>query len=357
MSNTSVSTSILRCMEQRSVSARRLPSRTLIIFSALLLALPTAWCQAAPAFSIDGGGELPSTINISTAPGVATFNNEIFTVWCGHNNYIQSSFQATVTSSPTIYTSSISCNSGNTGRIAVTAFTPIGHPTEVYAVGQPLNYDTPYAIKIISSTDGINWQEQSMNLEYYGYPDYSSQGFGMAVLDNQLYFAYLSSYTGTVSVASSTDGENFYWVSTASAYPMVQNPSTWIQSPALYYWVNEFGQGDLYLGYLTTGGEVVVSYSPDGENWTTQIAPGTILKRDLMFVSHNSALYYGGQSYYSEDNLWMAGSYDGYNWPAAVNYGSIMRTSPSAVDFNGYFYDVIAGCCNSNIYGYYANPN
>jgi hypothetical protein len=357
MLNASFLSPILRCVEQQLASIARFPSQIRLTLLVFLVATPMCWSQSAPAFNpIPSGGELSSTsANLSTSPAVITFQSKVYTVWCGYDNYIQSSFQTTPGATPIIYTSSIGCDSGNSGRLAVAEFVVPGVSDEVYVVGQPINYDTPYVTKILSSSDGYTWTENDLNLEYMGSADYTSQGYGLAVLGSNLYLAYLSSSTGTVSVASSSDGLNFYWVTTAATYSMVQNPSTWIQSPALYYWVNEYGQGDLYLGYLSTGGEIVVSYSHDGESWTSQVPSGTILKRDLMFASHNSALYFGGQSYYSADNLWMAGSYDGYNWPAATNYGGVIRTSPAAVDFGGKFYTVWVGCCNSHLYGYYTD--
>jgi hypothetical protein len=358
MSNPSVSSSSLHSVERSAASIVRIPSRILIALSVLLMALPMAWSQAAPSFAISGGNQLSGTLDTLTAPAVTVFNNQILTVWCGPvNQYngapLESSLQGSVTATPTIYSNNDFCEGSTAGRLSVAVFNG-----KIYVTGPPVNsmLPQPYYPTIYTSVDGINWQSSYANLQYNGSVDGSSQGLGLAVFNGQLYLAYLSSSTATVSVASSTDGQNFNWVSTASTYALnpSPNPSNWIQSPALYYWVNEYGQGDLYLSYLTTGGQIVMSYTHDGQNWSTQVAPGTILKGDVMLVSHNSALYYGGQSYYSSNNLWMAGSYDGYTWPAGINYGGIMRTSPSAVDFGGTFYTVWAGCCNANLWRYWA---
>jgi len=319
------------------------------------------WSQAAPYFGPTSGQQLPSTLDINTSPGVTDFDGQILTVWCGNNEYIQSSFQSSPSVAPTtIYTSTIPCSgAGGKGRITVTPFNG-----KVYAMGQALNLSGYNEFTIISSSDGINWTSSLANVTYNGIPDGTfALGFGLYQFQpngtgpQYLYLAYASVDANSpgFSVARSSDGQNFAWQGTVASYSGYSEPEAWDQSPAIYGWLpSEGGTGDLYVAYLTSGAYTVMAHSADGVNWSSQEITTTLLNRDVVLVPHNDALYFGGQSYYSARNLWLAGSYDGVTWPAASNYGSVMRTSPSAVNFNGDFYDVIAGCCNANIWGNWA---
>jgi hypothetical protein len=302
----------------------------------LTLCFQVAWSQAAPPFTISGSIEYSSVINGNTGPGVTEFNGQILTAWCDNSTgHLYSSLQSSPTATPTVYQSSIVCPYAQTGiSLAV-------YNSQVYAASQFLPG------KLAISSDGMNWTGYNLNVTN---DTVFSWGLGIYAFDGQLYLAY-DGQQG-VSVASSSDGINYSFVASVSSYPLNADPSGWLQSPALFQW-----NGVLYVGYLTTGGVVVVGHSTNqnASAWSTQEYTTTILKRDLVLVPHDNALYFAGQSYYSENNLWMAGAYDGVSFPAATNYGGAMSTSPSAVDFNGTFYMVIRSGYGANMWNFYAN--
>ena len=341
-------------------------------FFGLLLALQTAWSQYPPAFypgPSPGGYKTNALIAANTSPGVTQFNGQILSVWCGTNGVVQSMLQAAVTDeSNMIYTSTIPCTgNGGTGRISVAAFNG-----KAYAIGQPLNNGSWRNFTMISSTDGINWTYSAANVTCGVGQDTSlAWGFGLNTFTppngpQELILAYSTTCGGGVggfSVASSTDGVNFTWKAMVSSNLIYEETSPWFQSPAVFYWSpleGAPGNGALYVSYFTTGGYAVVAQSADGVNWSSQdVTYGPHLNRDVMLFSHNLALWYGGQSYYSSDNLWLIGSYDGVNWgsgsqPVSYEYGGIMSTSPSAIDFNGDFYSVWRSCCGNNMWGNYS---
>lgn len=330
---------------------------------ALLFALPMAWSQTAPYFGPTSGQALSGTsANLTTSAGVTEFNNQILIVWCGYGGYIQTAFLTSVSAEPTtIYTSTIACseNESGAGRITVATFTPTGGQPTVYAMGQALNNGTYNDFPIISSTDGIHWTSTLANVTYDGHQDSTfDQGFGLYAFQptvngpTYLYLAYISSFVAGegFSVAQSSDGKNFAWQGLTASYALYSEPETWAQSPAIFWWQTiQGGTNDLYVSYLTTGGHVVVAHSANGVTWSSEETSST-LNRDVMLVTHGDALYFGGQSSDGNKNLWMAGSFDGVTWPATSNYNSIMRTSPSAISFNGDFFDVIVAEANSKLW-------
>lgn len=333
-----------------SFSKQSNSNRIVSILLSILLALcaHTAWSQAAPPFSITGSQQLSAQINGNTSPAVTVFNNQLLTLWCDQQTgNFSSSLQPTPTATPTQYNTGIVClHSGNPVAASGIALTVDTTHNIVYAASELFGFCTGSCSPVLlTSTDGINWSSHIININDLVF----FYGFGIAYFQGQLYFAYVGQ--NGLSVATSTDGVTFAYKSTVSTTYPVEVQSNWVQSPALYVWPTT---GDLYIGYLTNGAYVVVGNTADGTNWNVQEYTTTILKRDLVLVPHGGALYFGGQSYYSENNLWMAGAYDGVSFPAATNYGGVMYTSPSGVDFGGTFYMVIRSGYTAHMWNFYA---
>ncbi len=318
------------------------------MLSTLLLALCpySAWPQAAPPFSISGDMEYGSQATPSTSPGVTVFHNQLVALWCGKApGKFMSFLQSSPTATPSYYSSGISCSNNGTPSAAsgiALAVDPVN--STIYAASQLFSQSFGEPV-LLSSTDGIHWSSHTVTINDLVF----AYGYGIEYFQGELYLAYVGQ--NGLSVATSSDGVNFTYKSSIPSYPLESESSGWLQSPTLYYWTNT---GLLYIGYLTTGSYVVVGHTADGTNWSMQEYTTTILNHDLVLVPHDNALYFGGQSYYSEDTLWMAGAYDGVSFPAATNYGGSMGTSPSAVDFNGTFYMLFKSNFSDYMWNVYA---
>jgi hypothetical protein len=300
----------------------------------------------------------------NTSPGVTIFKNEALIIWCGTGGHVQTVLQEYVGYQGTVNTTSIPCSSGG-GRISVAVL----NGTTAYAIGQPLNNGTYNEFTMLSSSDGINWTSYQASVTYGGSPDGTyAEGFGLAEFTTggtqelALIYASTSASGGGPSVATSTNGTDFTWQTTVSSDPMYDETSGWDQSPAALYWTTAEGapSNALYVTYFTTGAEPVTAYSTDGVTWSSHVSSAAILDRDAMLFAHDRALWWGGQSYYSEHNIWLAGSYDGVNFgngdeASAYNMGGVTPTSPSAVELEGDFFVVFQGSNGDLYYSYTSN--
>jgi hypothetical protein len=203
----------------------------------------------------------------------------------------------------------------------------------------------------VSSNYGQTWTQSSISVNDTIF-DY---GLGISAFDGKLYLAYVGN--NGVSVATSVDGIHFTYQATVSSLP-IYNESEWLESPTVTTYTYQ-NTTYLYVGYLTAGGGggyPVICRSTDGTTWTSQEFTNTILRHDLTMFTYDSALYMGGQSFSSADNLWLAGAYDGISFPAAVEYGPTLNNSPTATNFNGAVYMNFRSNFGENMWYAYANP-
>ena len=380
MSSTLVLSTVIHGIGQRISSAGCHSVRILLGLLMLLVSLPMATSQTLYPYYIYATNGFHYNVGVAanTAPGVVAFNQnlESLLIWCGTGGYVQTAIQQYPSSAGNVNTTSIPCTgAGGTGRISVTQFTPpsTGVPT-FYAIGQPLNngYDTEFTM--ISSTDGVNWTSYQANVTCGGSRDTSLyQGFGLNTFtpsggSPELVLAYSTTCGGGgggPSVAASTDGVNFSWQAVVSSNTMYDHTSPWFESPAVWQWTQlQGGNNNLYVSYFNSSSQPVIAQSANGVNWSSTVSGIGIFNRDAMLFAHNDALWFGAQSYYSENNIWLAGTLDGTNFGyldnnggehgSAYNQGGVTTTSPVATEQAGDFLLVFRGS-NGELYVSYTN--
>ena len=210
----------------------------------------------------------------------------------------------------------------------------------------------------ISSSDGINYSSPQILAINGLQPSTILNSLvppALQYFNGKIYLGFVAAtqITGaaTATVASSTDGINFANVVSLS------NPSNSGLSAAV------FG-GKLYFAYTTNSlNRPVLAATADGTTFTYGIdstfeVGGTPALAVFTPSGGPSALYIFGRSNFSENNLWVAGTFDGSAFSAAYQYGPSLNFNPAiAILGNGYLVSAFhANLSGKNIWTYVA-PN
>lgn len=155
----------------------------------------------------------------------------------------------------------------------------------------------------------------------------------LAELGGNLYLAITTttnlsteSYPGTVYL--NAFGSDVWIQPGGGAYPANSGPSL-----AVY-------NGDLWVAWTTgQNNNPVTASSGDGVNFSLYDNTAMEVGGTPELISYNGGLYIGGRSNYSEDNLWMTGSYGNNEWSSATEYGQTLTQSPGFTVFNGTLYE------------------
>jgi len=377
MSSIFVLSPVIRSIVHRITLTARACTGALMGLFILLVTSPMAMSQTLYPYYIyaTSGFHYSAGVAANTAPGIVAFDLESLLIWCGTGGYVQTAIQEYPSSAGTVNTTSIPCTgSGGTGRISVAYYTPSGGTPTFYAIGQPLNNGYHSEFTMMSSTDGVNWTSYQANVTCNGESDTSyDQGFGLNTFQpssgNQtLALAYSSVGCGNgggPSVATSTDGVNFTWQAVVSSTTMYDETSSWFESPAVWQWTeSQGGNNNLYVSYFNSSSQPVIAQSADGVTWSSAVSGIGMFDRDAMLLAHDDALWFGAQSYYSEENIWMAGTLDGTNFgyedddggehASAYNMGGVTTTSPVATEQAGDYVVAFRGS-NGDLYVSYTN--
>ncbi len=282
----------------------------LAVFITVFTTAPV-FAQANPSYS--AGGQANNLL--TTSPSLATFNGTTYIAY-GFNGVLY------VAASP----DGVSWNSGvNTGfATAVSDPAIAAFNNQLYVI-----FPTTTGFQETSSPDGVNWSSpvgviinSSTGYNYsFGHP-------GLAVFNNNLYLSFIAS---TPTNPSPT-------IQVASAPPTTPSFFSGVSVPAAQYNTNSGSSMTIFNGRLwvsfTEGPSnlPVLASSGDGVNWTSTVDTGFELGGDpslVVFAAGGGApaLYIFGRSNFSENNLWVTGTYDGVNFSPAFQYGQSLHLS------------------------------
>lgn len=167
-------------------------------------------------------------------------------------------------------------------------------------------------------------------------------GPGIAVVNGTIYLAWVAD-NGYVYVASSTDGHNF-------DNPIEVDPSHKpTSSPELVNWNNT-----LYVVYSTGSYNNPLVAQFNGTSFTSNIDTALELaKLSANGFNYDGTLLVGGQSYFSEDNLWLIASTTFGSWAPIHKYGQTLVGTPSFAVFGGYLYECEKSNYNNGLWCYF----
>ncbi len=324
---------------------------TFVAITALYLSATALWGQNNPTFT--GGGKLSQTS--SGSPSMAT--NPSTGVTCMVYQDHSSGDLAAVSS-----TNSTSWgNPVNTGYSMYNSYVAAAYFSGKFYI----LFETSTGYQETSSTDCINFSSETQTFvdSPYGYDGNYQPGLAAWAPPGGTQALYLSVNVGLPgggiepAVLNSTDGVNYY--NFVVPYGGDINSGTSL----LAYTPPGASAQNLYLAFTQgASNEPIIAQTTDGSYWTssqdTEFEVGGDPNLVAFQASGNTskAIYLFGRSNYSENNLWVAGTYDGVTFTSAYEYGQSLHDSPSQVlGSNG---DLISSFhsnfSSNNLWSYYA---
>lgn len=307
--------------------SRLIVGLTVLFFAASLSAQST---PPAPTFS--AGGEISQVT--SYEPAMVQFGSTLYLIYPSHAH------------SNALYASpntSGGLSFANPGNLITSTGVTSGPAAAVYNNQLYVAWNSGGSIYITSSSDGATWTAPtviSINPNPGVSPSYKP---GLASFGGALWVSFVDSAGTEVTVASSTDGVNF----TNTNELAFNYPPTSAAALAVY-------NNELWAVYTTSQYHTpVIAQSSTGTGWVGIVDTAFEIGDNPIAVSYNSALYFGGNSNYTEHNLWLAGTYDGNTFSAATKYGQTLSHSPALTTFNGALYECARSNYGSNIWCFY----
>ncbi len=289
----------------------------LAVFITIFTTAPV-FAQANPSYS--AGGQANNLL--TTSPSLATFNGTTYIAY-GYNGILY------IAASP----DGVNWNSGvNTGFATAVSDPAIAvHGTQLYVI-----FPTSTGFQETVSNDGVNWSSpvgivinSSTGYNYsFGHP-------GLVDWNGTLYLSFIattpSNPSPTIQVASADGSGTFFSNISVPAAQYNTNSGSSLVVFNNRLWVS-FTEGPSNLPVLAS--------TSDAANWTSSVDTGFEVGGDPSLVVFSAgggppALYIFGRSNFSENNLWVAGTYDGVNFSPAFQYGQSLHLSvASAIGAN-----------------------
>lgn len=306
---------------------------TNVALSLALLSTTGALAQPAnPTFTT--GGESSLVTNYSPALVYLSSNETLYMIYVSsQNNYLYSSPN----------TNGNYNGFANAGYLITTNAPTTGPAATVFNGKIYVAYTKSGVVYITSSANGSTWSTPAA-ASISGSPGIdSSYKPGLTQYGTSLYLSFIGSSGTTAYVASSADGIDFSNVqSVLSYYPISSAASVAVYNNTLYVsFTTMANHYPLLANYTTATG------------WNYTIDYGLEIGNDPSLVVYNSALFIGGKSNYSEDNLWMTGTYNGSTFSTATGYGQMLLQSPALALFGNNIWECAKSAHGTNIWCYY----